>query len=191
MTTAVHINARQMSVNEATRSYIEKKASRLDHYLPDIKDVYVDLVNNETARSSQDRQVAQLTVRIRGKFLRAEERSNDIRAAFDLAIDKLQNQVEHYKGKNRENYRKPGQPSIGDVLAMEAQQMNQTQPDLNPVVRHKKFSITAMTEEEALEQMQLLGHDNFFIFLNSETHIVNILYHRKDGTYGIIEPEIG
>jgi putative sigma-54 modulation protein len=190
MATNVHLNSKNLTLDESTRSYIQKKGARLDHYLPDITDVYVDVENNNGIRNSQQRVVAQITIRLKGKFLRAEERNGEARAAFDLAFDKIQNQIEHYKGKHRVGTRRPGQDAIGEILAKEtAEPLSQT-AELSAIVRRKNFPVTAMTDDEALEQMQLLGHDKFFVYINADTNQMNILYRRYDESYGIIEPTI-
>ncbi|HUN21836.1 MAG TPA: ribosome-associated translation inhibitor RaiA [Anaerolineales bacterium] len=190
MATNVHISSKNLTLDENTRSYIQKKGARLDHYLPDITDVYVDVENNNSIRNSQQRVVAQITIRLKGKFLRAEERNGEARSAFDLAYDKIQNQIEHYKGKHRVGTRRPGQDAIGEILAKETDEPLIQTAELSQIARRKNFPVTAMSDDEALEQMQLLGHNNFFVYLSVETNQMNILYRRHDDTYGIIEPTI-
>ena len=150
-----------------------------------IDGIRVDLTYAETARNAADRNVAQITLRSRRALLRAEERADDIFAAFDKALDKIQRQIERYKGKryhNRERHRaeQPAELTEEEIEEETAQ-----------VVRRKQFELVPMTEGEAIEQMQLLGHDNFFIFYNAETNAINVLYRRRDGNYGIIEPTVG
>lgn len=190
MATNVHISSKNLTLDENTRTYIQKKGARLDHYLPDITDVYVDVENNNSIRNSQQRVVAQITIRLKGKFLRAEERNGEARSAFDLAYDKIQNQIEHYKGKHRVGTRRPGQEAIGEILAKETDEPLIQTAELSQIARRKNFPVTAMSDDEALEQMQLLGHNNFFVYLSVETNQMNILYRRHDDTYGIIEPTI-
>jgi len=190
MATNVHISSKNLTLDENTRSYIQKKGARLDHYLPDITDVYVDVENNNSIRNSQQRVVAQITIRLKGKFLRAEERNGEARSAFDLAYDKIQNQIEHYKGKHRVGTRRPGQDAMGKILAKETDEPLIQTAELSQIARRKNFPVTAMSDDEALEQMQLLGHNNFFVYLSVETNQMNILYRRHDDTYGIIEPTI-
>jgi len=184
MTVTVEIFAHNMEAQERLRDYITKKASKLDRYLSEIEQVKIDLDYIKSARSATDRYVAQLTVRGRRALLRTEERADEIRTAFDLAIDKMQRQLERYKGKH---YRGRG----SRPLVKEARQTEETVSEEPSVIsRHKTFDLIPMSEAEALEQMEMLGHDNFFIFYNVATSKINVLYRRRDGTYGLIEPRI-
>ena len=188
MTVTVTIHARDLNVSPRLKEYVEKKVSKLDHYLPSISEARVDLTEARAARSAGDRQVAQLTVHARGQVLRAEERKDDIFAAVDAALDKLQRQIERYKGKrHRGRGNGAGADSVVDELPDEAA-LEPEEPAL--VVRRKRFGLTPMNEAEALDQMQLLGHDNFFVFYNADTNRVNVLYRRKDGDFGLIDPEV-
>src|SRR5215510_11178239 len=99
MTVVVQIHSHDLSVSQHLREYVEKKVDKLDHYLPAITEASVDLSEVKTARSAADRQVAQLTVRMRGVVLRVEERKDDIFAAVDAVLDKMHRQIERYKGK--------------------------------------------------------------------------------------------
>lgn len=186
MSVKVEIFARNMEVPDHLKDYVEKKASKLDHYLKDIDHVRVDLDYVKSARSANDRFVAQITVRGPRTLLRTEERADEITASFDTAIDKMQRQIERYKGK-RERGRGDGRSAAEVVPVPDAGVVEET----SIVVRRKTFEMIPMSEEEALEQMKLLGHDNFFVFHNIETDSINVLYRRRDGTYGLIEPRTG
>jgi putative sigma-54 modulation protein len=131
--------------------------------------------------------VAQITVHGKGLLLRTEERSDDILIAFDSATEKLQHQIERYKGKHYHG-RGDGR-SVAEALE-ETPPADETGELLPLIVRRKKFMVMPMNEEEAVEQMRLLGHDNFFVFYNPNTSRINVLYRRRDNTYGLIEPEI-
>ena len=187
MTVLVTIHARDLNVSPRLKEYVEKKVSKLDHYLPTISEARVDLTEAKTARSANDRQVAQLTVHTRGQVLRSEERKDDIFAAVDAALDKMQRQIERYKGKRR---RGRGNGAGAEMVAepLEEAPVETEAPPM--VVRRKRFGLTPMNEAEALEQMQLLGHDNFFVFYNADTSRVNVLYRRHDGGFGLIDPEV-
>lgn len=180
----VVIHSRNMDVTPRIQSYIEKKIERLDRYMPNISEVRVD-VGEERSNRMGNRMVAQITLHhIRGTILRAEERSNDIFAAVDVVIDKMYRQIERYKGKRRR--RGDQQESFnGYETAVEL-----SEEDLEPhtVIRRKQFSVEPVVEEEAIEQMELLGHD-FFVFVNADTSSVNVLYRRKDGNFGLLEPD--
>jgi putative sigma-54 modulation protein len=167
---------------------VEDRAGRLDHYLPAIELVDVELTHHASARQAEDRNVAQITARGKGLILRAEERASDLQAAFDAGLDILRKQIERYKGRH---YRGRGTgESAADVVEIPAP------PDdtdrLPPVIaRHKTFRILPMDELEAVEQMSLLGHDAFFVFYNANTSRIAVLYRRRDGSFGLLEPEIG
>src|SRR5215211_5561826 len=100
MTEKIDIVARNMRLTDNVRDYVEKKAAKLERYLQEIDEIRIELSHLKSARSAQDRQVAQITVHGRGFILRTEERAEDIHAAFDAALDKMQRQVERYKGKH-------------------------------------------------------------------------------------------
>jgi putative sigma-54 modulation protein len=178
-----------MRLTDNTREYVEKRAAKLERYLQEIDEVRVELSHVKTARSASDRQVAQITLRGKGFILRTEERADDVRAAFDTALDKMQRQIERYKGKH---YRGRGDGrSAAEVVEEEEWPVDETGELLPLIAKRKKFVLVPMTEEEAVEQMRLLGHDNFFVFFNAEQNSIQVLYKRRNGTYGLIEPVIG
>jgi putative sigma-54 modulation protein len=185
MTVPVEVVSRNMEVSERLQNYIDKKVAKLDRFLPGIEEARVDITYAKSARNAADRQIAQITVRGKGFILRSEERADDIFAALDTALDKIQRRIERYKGKR---YRGRGDGrSAAEVVETVVEEQEETQPI---IAKRKKFAITPMDEMEAIEQMNLLGHDNFFVFYNTNTGGINVLYKRRDGTYGIIEPEI-
>jgi putative sigma-54 modulation protein len=186
MTVKVEILARNMEVDEPIKNYVTKKASKLDRYLNDIEQVKVDLEFFKSARSATDRYVAQITVRGRRALLRTEERSDELTTAFDATVDKMQRQLERYKGKHHHG-RGDGRPAV----EVAAPAVEGTDEQASVISRRKTFDLVPMTEADALEQMRLLGHDNFFIFFNVETDTISVLYHRRDDTYGLIEPKLG
>ena len=187
MSPGLDIQARNMEVTDRINDYIEKKASKLDRFLPAIEETRVELTFEKSARSAADRNVAQITVRGKNLLLRSEERADDIFAAFDTAMDKMQRQIDRFKGKR---YRGRGDGrSAAEVVPMPEEEI---EPDEETVVvRRKKFTLVPMNEAEAIEQMKLLGHDNFFIFFDADANLMKVLYRRRNGTYGLIEPEVG
>ncbi len=186
MTVNVDIFARNLEVDDRINNYVTKKASKLDRYLSEIEQVRVDLDYIKSAREATDRFVAQITVRGRRALLRTEERSDELTTAFDSAIDKMQRQLERYKGKH---YRGRGDGRSMAEIVPEPVKESSEQGSI--ISRRKTFMLTPMNEVEALEQMKLLGHDNFFIFINIETDSICVLYRRRDDTYGLIEPKVG
>ena len=187
MTNKVDIQTRQMELTPKLEEYVASKAGRLDKYLPLIEEARVELTHHKSARLATDRSVAEITVWGKGVVLRTEERSDEPLAAFDSALDKLQRKIERYKGKHYHG-RGDGR-SVADALA--ASEPEPEDGEASPlIVRRKTFAVHAMNELEAVEQMKLLGHENFFIFLNDATSHISILYRRRDGSYGLIEPAV-
>ncbi|WP_376792161.1 ribosome hibernation-promoting factor, HPF/YfiA family [Thermoflexus sp.] len=174
------IRGRNIEVTERIEAYARKRIARLERFLPTISQAELELAQ-ENARSRDQRQIAQLTLRMTpGILLRAEERHADLLAAIDLVVDKMERRIERFKGR-REGRIRPE--------AAEASSMEETRGSAGRIVKIKRFEVTAMTPEEAIEQMELLGHD-FFIFYNPETASINLVYRRRDGNYGLIQPEL-
>jgi len=193
MALEVEIYGRNMEVTDRITDYVNKKVSKLDRYLSEIDEARVDLAYIKSARSASDRQVAQITVRGRGFILRTEERNEDIFTALDTALDKMQRQIERYKGKH---YRGRGDgrsaAEVASTPVPEEPIIDEETGELRPaIVRRKQFVLHPMDELEALEQMSLLGHETFFVFYNANTNSINVLYRRRDGAYGLIEPTVG
>jgi putative sigma-54 modulation protein len=180
----VTIRGRNIEVTSRLQEYVEKKIGKLDRYLPTIDEAHMELAVEKT-RSAQDRQVAQLTVRSRGAILRAEERDHDLYTAIDAVLDKMYRRIARYKGKHQDRSR-PGAEEIGgEALPVEAK----PEETAGRIVRTKQFRMVSINPQEAVEQMELLGHD-FYVFFNAEAGVINVLYRRKDGNYGLIQPEM-
>ncbi len=188
MTMKAEIVGRNIELTDRIQDYVSKKITRLDRYLNEVDEARVELSFVKSARSAADRQVAQITVRGKGFILRAEERADDLFAAFDSAVDKMQRQMERYKGKHFHSRGDGKSASEVAPAAVEPEAETENRP---VIARRKHFVLTPITEFEALDQMQLLGHEEFFVFHNANTSAVNVLYRRRDGTYGLIEPEFG
>ncbi len=189
MALEVAIFPKNMEMTERISEYVNKKISKLDRFLDDIVETRVDLAYQKSARNPSDRQVAQVTIRGRGYILRTEERSEDIFTAIDQALDKMQRKIERFKGK-RVRGRGDGKPS--SAVAPEIPLVVEEEAEEAPVIaRRKTFTLAPMDEAEAIEQMSQLGHENFFVFFNANTNAINVLYRRRDGTYGLIEPSVG
>jgi len=191
MAVTVTIHGRDVDVKPRLQEYVEKKVGKLDRYLTLIREARVDLTENRNARSATDRYVAQLTIPLKGSVLRAEERHSDVFAAVDAVLEKMNRQIERYKGKR---WRGRGDGVSAAELALEPEETAPgAEAEEEPaivVVRRKKFPLTPMSEAEAIEQMALTGHDNFFVFFNADNNRVNILYRRRDGQLGLIDPQI-
>ncbi len=188
MTVNIDIFTKNLELSDRLNDYVLTKVEKLEKFLDEVDECRVDLSHIKSARNASDRHVAQLTLRGRGFILRSEERSDSIFSAVDAAIDKMRRQISRFKGK-REQVRGDRQ-TIAQAVA--DPYPDEEQEDEQPViVRRKRFMVTPMDELEAVEQMKLLGHENFFIFYNANTSDFNVLYRRRDGTYGIIIPEVG
>jgi putative sigma-54 modulation protein len=188
MANKVETLARNMRLTDNTREHVEKKAAKLERYLQEIDEIRVELSHEKTARNANDRQVSQITVRGRGFILRTEERSDDLVTAFDVSFDKMQRQIDRYKGKHHHG-RGDGRSAAEAVE--EDLPVDETGELLPLIAKRKKFIVIPMSEDEAVEQMRLLGHDNFFVFFNAEKNSIQVLYRRRNGSYGLIEPIIG
>lgn len=179
----LHISSHGVEVTDYLREYIEKKIGKLDRYLPAISEARVDL-STESTRSAGQLQVAQITLRANGKYIRGEERTHDIFASIDAVLDKLHRQIARYKGKREDRWKGRGAYEP-EPLPIEPEMAEE---EAGAIVRRKRFQMYPMDELEAIEQMELLGH-SFFVFHNAETGEINVLYRRRDGDYGLIIPE--
>lgn len=191
MTVKIDIFNKNIELTDRLNDYVVKKVEKLEKFLDEVDDCRVDLSHIKTARNANDRHVAQLTLRGKGFILRSEERSDSIFSAIDAAVSKMKRQIRRYKGK-RDHGRGDGQTITEAIDLVYAEDIEEEALEEEPViVRRKRFTLAPMDEMEAVEQMKLLGHENFFVFYNANTSEFNILYTRRDGTYGIIIPEIG
>jgi len=185
----ISINTHNVELTDRLNTHIERKTARLDRYMPNLAEVRVDLSTQQT-RNAVERQVAQITVRDdRGTFLRAEERSSDMFAAIDAVIDKLYRQIKRYRGKrlvNRRSGSSQNEVLLGEPLPAEIEvEEIVAEP---AIVRHKKFPLRPMSPEEAIEQMELLGH-SFYVYFDVDDETINVVYKRHDGNYGVLQPE--
>jgi len=187
------IHTRNVDVNPRLQEHVEKKVSKLDRYLPNIQEVRVDLAI-ERRKQGSDQAIAQLTLRnTRGVILRAEDkRQPDIYAALDVALDKMYRQIERYKGKRKRRGGGRYSEADADLAAVESAPLETPQEEeelKTAIVRRKQITLVPMSEEEAIDQMELLGH-SFFIFYNAESAKLGVLYRREDGNYGVLEPDV-
>ena len=184
------VNGRNMEVTTRLRNYVEKKTGKLDRYMPNLAEVHVDL-SESNARNVVERQVAQITIRDkRGTILRAEERSSDMFASIDAVVDKLYRQISRYRGKRQRKWRGGNGNNeefiMGEPLPLEEELAETEEP---AIVRTKKFTMRPMSAEEAVDQIELLGHD-FFVFFNADEQAVNVLYRRRDNNDGLLKPDM-
>jgi putative sigma-54 modulation protein len=182
----VKVTGRHMTPTESTREYAEEKFGRIAKIYdadPLVAEVVLEAQKN---RSNPDRFVAEVTVRLKGHVVRAEEAAGDMHTAIDLAAAKAETQMRKYKSRvvDRRSGKHPSTvvktaPGDGQLATQEAEE---------PVVtRTKIVDAVPMTEEEAILQMELLGHD-FFVYRSSDTSEVSVLYRRSGGDFGVIQP---
>lgn len=178
----LNIRGENLEVTKALRDYVEKKLGRLDKYFdtpPHAANVTLSVVRGEHN--------VEVTISLSGLLLRAEERQEDMYASIDLVVDKLERQIRKHKTKvNRKFVREGGLRNLFVENGAPAVADQEEEDDLQ-VVRTKRFTMKPMDVEEAILQMNLLGH-NFFVFSNMDTNEINVVYRREDGRYGLIEP---
>lgn len=185
------IRTHHTAVQDGMKEHAEKKLSRLERYLPRVDSVVVEVEKEET-RAAAHRYAVQVTVHSGGSILRGEERGADARAAFDAAVAVVSRQAQRHtkrlydrhRAEPREERELPAAVAPG-VAGDEAEQYR-----AGRVVRVKRFEAKPMSQDEALAQMDLLGHD-FFLFLDADAGDYALLYKREDGDYGMLSPERG
>ncbi len=172
----LNFTGKNMEVTEALKDVTSKKFGKLEKYFQ--KDIEGDVVFS----TEKNRQIIEVTINLPGTILRAEEASDDMYAAIDKAVDVLERQIRKHKTKLQRRY------NNGETIRFENIMPLEEEDDRPKVVRIKRFDMKPMSVEEAMLQMELLRH-NFFVFMNAESDDLNVLYKRKDGNYGLIEPE--
>lgn len=186
----VRVQGKHIAVTDALRAHAEQKLAKLPRHFDRVQDAQVVLsVARDSTRGRA--QVVEVTVWCDGLVLRAEEASEDMYTSIDRAVDKLERQIEKYRSRiiekrriDESRRRRRVQRSAEAVLEAQG-----TEPPAQPqIVRVKRFAMKPMTPDEAVLQMELLGH-LFFVFRHSGTQDINVLYKRRDGDYGLIEPE--
>ena len=163
---------------QALRDVTEKKLGKLDKYFQR------DIVGNVTFSTEKNRKIIEVTINLPGTILRAEESSDDMYASIDKAVDILERQIRKYKTRLQKRYKNNETIRFENVQPLPVEEYNE-KPTL---VRKKKFILKPMSSEEAILQMELLRH-NFFVYQDAETEEISVIYKRKDGNYGLIEPE--
>lgn len=177
-----NVRGENIEVTKAIREYAEKKVSKLERFFDDVPEAtaYVNLkvYPDKTAK-------AEVTIPLSFLVLRAEETTPDLYASIDLVVDKLERQVRKYKTKIHRKSRESGFEGFQAALTVD-EGTSETQESELEIVRSKRVSLKPMDSEEAVLQMNMLGHD-FFVYTDAETDEINIVYRRKDGRYGLIE----
>jgi putative sigma-54 modulation protein len=200
------LHTENLRVTGDIEEFVQKKLSKLGRYLPNITSVHVELEQENSTRGP-DVIIAQITLRhTRGAILRTEERVekvdyNSVKTAVSNASDKMYRRISRFKGKRREKrggrerfMMTPEELAIVESLpedngALDDGLFDDEMFEEPQVIRRKDVAVSAMNEEEAIEQMELLGH-SFFLFFNADTNAVNVVYKRGSGGYGLLEPRV-
>jgi ribosome hibernation promoting factor len=177
----LQVKGKNVEVSDSVRRYAEEKLGKLDKILADPTQVELELAV-ERNPSIAENHVAEATIWTKGPTLRARETAPDVRASIDQLVDKLERQVTRYRDKRRRRTRGSSNGPMPDVMPVVPSEEEPV------IVKTKQFAIKPMTPEEAVLQLELIGHD-FFVFRNSESSEVNVVYRRMDANYGLIEPQ--
>ena len=169
----VSVRGKNVEVTDALRDYVFKKVKKLERYFEGAGETYA------TLSLEKDQHRVEVTIGFNGLLLRGEEQSPDMYASIDLVVEKLERQVDKYRTRISRRLRTGG----GSLPVAEEMQ------DAPKVVRNKRFPMKPMHVDEAILQMNLLGHD-FYVFTNAESELVNVVYRRRDGNFGLIEPQV-
>jgi putative sigma-54 modulation protein len=176
------VKGRNLEVSDAIRTYAEQKLAKLERQLNDPR-VELELAV-ERNPSIAANHVAEATIWTRGPVLRAREASSDMRASIDQLVEKLERQVKRYRTQGKARRRRAARANGPAEEAMPV-----VRDEAEPlIVKTKQFTVKPMTPEEAVLQLELIGHD-FFVFRSADTGEVNVVYRRRDGNYGLIEPQ--
>lgn len=170
----IFLTGRNLAVTEALRRYAEEKVGKLQKYVDKITSASIVL------SVQKYRQIAEVTLRVRDLTIRGEESTPDLYSSIDLVVGKLERQLQRYKGKIQ-SYAGRSDRYPGPLSSVE-------EGEGSRIVRTKRFAIKPMSPDEAIMQMELLGH-SFYVFRNAQTDEVNVVYRRHEDNYGLIEPD--
>jgi putative sigma-54 modulation protein len=179
------VRGKNLEVPDRVRQYAERKFARLERLLDDRSDAIVEL-SNEAHRSASDAHIADVTLIIDGRTLRSRAAGGSYQAALDVVVDKVERQAIDYKEKPRIRARPEQEKAILRKIADGTAEAGRERQ----IVKTKRFAIEPMFEEDAVAAMEEIGHD-FYVFVNAETERTCVLYRRRDGDYGLIEPVVG
>ncbi|MFN3431531.1 MAG: ribosome hibernation-promoting factor, HPF/YfiA family [Candidatus Sericytochromatia bacterium] len=185
------IKGKNMDVTDSLRDYAQQKLGRITKILDGIIDAQVEFNVIKNKRVAND-QIVEVTLHLSGGVIRAEEAKDNMYAAIDLVTDKVERQLKRFKGKHNSYDRTKTSSGVLEielevpVTVVNAEEFEEERDDAQ-IVRNKQIEVNPMSPEEAARQLEMLGHD-FYVFRNSESKEVNVLYHRRDGHYGLIEP---
>jgi putative sigma-54 modulation protein len=180
------VKGKNLDVSDEDRRYVQQKMRRLERLLDDRSEATVEF-SLERHRNLADSHIVDVTLVIDGQPVRGEARATSHHAALDEVVDKLERQAVDHKERPRLRARPDEEKQLLRAIADGTPTSERERPR---VVKVKRFSIEPMFEEDAVSQMEELGH-SFFVFVNAENERLGVLYRRNDGDYGLIEPEMG
>lgn len=176
----LNYNGKNIQVTESLKDVAEKKLGRLDKYFD------AEVAGNVLFSLEKNARVVEVTIQLpEGAYIRTEQSTDDMYSSIDRAVDGLEAQIRKHKGKMQKRYAEKGKSIRFENIPSMESQVKET----SKIVKVKRFALRPMDPEEAVLQMELLGH-NFFVFLEPDMTQFGIVYKRKDGNYGLLEPEI-
>jgi len=178
----LQVKGKNVDVTDSLKDYALQKLGKLEKHLNDAARLELELQVEKNPSISQN-QVAEATVWTKGPVLRARESSTDMKASIDQLVEKLERQAQRYRDKRRRGHTRGNHDQAVEGIPVVASE------ETPVIVKTKQFAIKPMTPEEAVLQLELIGHD-FFVFQNADTNEVNVVYRRRDGNYGLIEPRV-
>ncbi len=176
----VVVKGKNLEVTDALRSYTESKLAKIEKFLKGEKEVLAEVL----LRTEREQHIAELTLDLRGLILRGEGKTTDMYASIDEGVERIERQFAKFKAKIQQRMQGP---KISEV-PIEGSSQAEVLEEAPRIVKTKRFAFKPMDAEEAAMQMEMLGHD-FFVFSNGATEEVNVIYKRRDGNYGLIEPD--
>ena len=180
----IKISAKNLTIDDDIRGYADKKITKLTRYLSNITTMHMEL-SEEKSKSRLSTYVVQVTLNINGFLLRGVQKDDNLKSAIDAVTDVMERLIEKYKKRYTVN-----KSNVHESIRTTKEENDIVAEVNRPVIRRKKFALKPMKVEQAIDQMDFLSHD-FFLFINDEDDAVNVVYRRKDGNYGLIQPEIG
>ena len=172
------IRGKHIELTDALKEYVIKRVGKLEKYSDAFMDIQVTLL------VEKDRHRVEVTAPLQGVILRGEEETDDMYSSIDLVVEKLERQIAKYRTRLNKRWRAK---TAGEIEVKQQAAEADDEPQ-EKVVRQKKFSTKPMSVEEAIMQMNLVGH-SFFVFTNAESQEMNVVYRRNDGDYGLLEPQ--
>jgi len=183
----IFLKGRNLRITQGLRDYVDEKIGRLEHYFDHILDAHV------TLRTERAQQIVDVVMNLKHYVIKAEERSPDMYASIDLVRDRLEQQIRKYKTRHYHHHVRPDQAAaVRSPRARKSSRAVATERDGDAekelrIVRSKRIALKPLSQHEAMRQMELLNHD-FFVFINDETGAINVLYKRRNGDLGLMEP---